>query len=265
MAVRGKLGELPAETLDLHREEAILPQREVGQRGVQHEVDAVGDGVDPFVLREGGGVGEVGALDVGVVELARAAEQPFARHLGHGFDEVLGVDAPVFEEAGEVAESLEPAVDLRGVAIVGVHGDPLGVEDDAGGPLGVAVEAERVGDAVEDVVVVFELGDKFEHREGGAQHADAEVEVTGHVRVVCHGGYLVEEEFHDGLVVQPNGFEAVGSRAVAGAEVVVRVPVRFDGVVGDDAKITGAAAENGVEEVWVGFLRYFDDFALVVD
>ncbi len=81
-------------------------------------VDLVGDCVDPFVLYERCGVGEICAFVVRMVEFTRSSEEPFACHLGHGLDGFRGVNAPVRDELVEVAESLEPCIDLVGICVL---------------------------------------------------------------------------------------------------------------------------------------------------
>jgi len=71
-------------------------------------------------------------------------------------------------------------------------------------------------------------GRSFEHGEGGAEHADAEVEVAGHFFIFGKCCDLVEEQFQHFLVVEPDSFETMWPGTRRG-EVVVNVVMDLDG------------------------------------
>ncbi len=127
------------------------------------------------------------------------------------------------------------------------HGYPLCVQDNRGRPFGIPIDTNRIGDVLENFVqIVFQLWHQLEHGEGRAEHADAEVEVSGDFWIVRHRSNLVEKQFDHLLVVQPDSFETMRSGTSLG-EVMVPISMDFDGVMRNDAEISRGATRNGVE------------------
>ena len=93
-------------------------------------VDALGDPAGPAVLAERARLGQVGALDVWVVEFAHIPENPLPRQLRHGL-----LSHPVDGDR-ILPEPIEPSYVAD---VVLVEQNPLCIHDDRPGPEGDAV------------------------------------------------------------------------------------------------------------------------------
>ena len=209
-------------------------------------VDAFRKPFGPVVFDQGGGLCEMGALDVRELEFAGVAEKPVGGELRHGLDFVLGED-------GMFGDGFEPVVVG---AIVLAKGHPLCVDDNRARPELDAIFAENLGMFMFHPVVHF--GDDGWEVEGGGEDAYTEVVVTREVGVVRHGCEKSEQPLERFWLVPVHGFEATGPG-------VVLIAVYLDSEVGDDAEITWRATEKGVEYLRVATTCDLLDIAIMVD
>ena len=119
VGVGHELGRFATDTLQLGGQPAAIDLR------LDNGVDALGDPAGPAVLAEHARLGQVGALDVWVVECAHILEDPLPRQLQHGLllhpvdgDKIL----PEPIESSDVAD------------VVLVEQSPLCIHDDRPGP-----------------------------------------------------------------------------------------------------------------------------------
>ncbi len=235
-----EFGKFATEALDLGRDVASV------QIGCGERVDASREPFGPLVFDQGGGISEMGALDVRQLEFASVAEDPFGGELRHGLDFVLGED-------GMFGDVFEPAVVG---AVAWAKGHPLRVDDDRARPELVAVFA------VDLRVFVFhefvDFGDEGREVEGGREDTDAEVVVAREVGVVRHGCEEGEQPLECFWFVPEQGPKATGPD-------VVLVAVHLDSEVRDDAEIARRTTKEGMEHLWVAAARDLLEVAVVVD